>query len=208
MNFVDLTGRKFGTLTVIRRDTDRPGVRWWCRCACGSERSYGGGNLRGGGSTNCGCQRRRTVTHGMSNSREHLSWMHAKRRCFNSRSPQYRHYGGRGITMCDRWANDFSGFYQDMGACPPGHSLDRIDVNGNYGPSNCRWADQEIQSNNQRRCVYITNNGETLTLAQWARRIGVHYQTIASRYRSNYPVHLLLSPQRGVTLAKVMEVSK
>src|SRR6266508_728705 len=156
-NLVDLVGRKFGRLTVTgRAGNDGHGhAMWACLCECGTTITVARGALRTRETQSCGClKRQRTrethTTHGQSNSPEWRAWRNMRQRCKNRRHPKYRDYGGRGITVCDRWAS-FENFLADMGPKPsPAHSIDRIDVNGNYEPGNCRWATPKEQRLNQR----------------------------------------------------------
>jgi hypothetical protein len=149
---IDLTGKRSGRWTVIAY-VQR--FRWACICDCGTRRIVGGNSLRRGYSKSCGClcrelSKARATKHGMSGSREYRSWECMKQRCFNPRAANYENYGGQGITVCEEWKSSFEAFFADMGTCPPGCSLDRIDPNGNYEPSNCRWADAKQQRQNQR----------------------------------------------------------
>lgn len=119
-------------------------------------------------------------THGMSKSSAYGSWENMRARCLNPNSPAYQLYGGRGVTICDRWS-DFAAFLADMGDRPAGATLDRIDVDGNYEPDNCRWATPRQQALNTRRNVRWTHGGETLTISEWADRLGVNKTTLRMR---------------------------
>jgi len=158
MKFIDLAGQRFGRLVVERRvDNDKHGgTRWLCTCDCGKSHVCLPSNLRGGRTKSCGCLNKETatktcITHGMSGTKEYVTWRNMKTRCENPNSTRWEYYGGRGITICREWLYSFEAFYQDMGDKPEGLSLDRIDVNGDYELSNCRWATQSEQCLNQRR---------------------------------------------------------
>jgi hypothetical protein len=114
-------------------------------------------------------------------TREYHSWAHAKGRCHNPRNFQYRNYGARGIKMCKAWQEFFETFYADMGPCPLGHTIDRINNDGHYEPGNCRWAPREIQANNTRSNRCLSMGGETMTIADWARRTGLSSRLIQDR---------------------------
>jgi len=156
---IDLTGQRFDRLTVVCRDgLDRGGhYTWICRCDCGVELSVSSNSLRMGHTKSCGCygaeaRLKSNTRHGKTGTPEHNAWAEMIRRCFDPRRKCYEYYGGRGITVCNRWIENFENFYADMGPKPtPKHSIDRIDVNGNYEPSNCRWATPQEQSTNQRQ---------------------------------------------------------
>jgi hypothetical protein len=159
----DLTGQTFGRLTVLRREP-RPSTRafWLCHCECGRTTVKMGKYLLCGDTRSCGCAQVEcraggNPKHGGATGGhltvEYISWRSAKERCYNPRQRVYRHYGGRGIRMCDRWLRDFGAFLADMGPRPARHSLDRWpDMNGDYEPGNCRWATQKQQVAN-RRCL-------------------------------------------------------
>ncbi len=186
---IDLSGRTFGRWTV----TDRPAVRklksGWaveCRCSCGNIRYVYQTSLLKGVSQSCGCLQKNVVSaihgvHYLTKSPEYFSWGGAKQRCFNPNAPKFGSYGGRGITMCDRWANSFAAFYEDMGPKPTrGHSLDRIENDGNYEPGNCRWATRTEQQKNKRkkRSVLQKQLEESVRLATLAKSGGHSIQFI------------------------------
>lgn len=112
---------------------------------------------------------------------EYYIWASIKKRCKNPKDPAYHNYGGRGITICEHWRTSFLNFFSDMGPRPPGMTLDRINNDGNYEPGNCRWTDRITQMNNMRTNLRITHQGETLTRAQWERRLGFCHGLIRSR---------------------------
>jgi hypothetical protein len=157
---IELTGRVFGRLTVIGLAGRSPGRQalWLCSCGCGSETVVLGQNLRRGHTRSCGCGIGGVQKHGHARghvrlpTREYRSWQSMKDRCLNPNAPKFRHWGGRGITVCDRWLS-FEAFLSDMGPRPLNTSLDRVDNDGNYEPGNCRWASAAQQNANRRRRV-------------------------------------------------------
>lgn len=192
----DLSGRTFGGWTVDRFAGYRVTASgkapcWLCRCECGTTRAVRAGDLTSGASTSCGCRKDRATadrrtTHGNTRggvaSREWRSWVAMRQRCTSRGSPSFRHYGGRGITVCDRWRDSFANFLADMGPAPgPNPSLDRIDPNGNYEPGNCRWIPRDEQPRNRRCSRNITYDGVTMTAAEWARRLGCQSNAIYAR---------------------------
>ena len=132
--------------------------------------------------------------HGMYKAPEHVTWANIKSRCYSKNSKHYNRYGGRGIRVCDRWLNSFENFYADMGKKPTGLSIDRIDNNGDYSKENCRWADNQQQSNNRRSNTILELNGKIHTLAEWSRIINVKPSTICQRlYVCKWPLEKVLA---------------
>lgn len=176
----DLIGKRFGRLIVTDLANKKSGhLRWKCVCICGEKRIVFGNNLTRGHAVSCGCIR---IEHGMSKTKTYKCWMHIKERCFNKRHPHYHHYGGRGIKICKRWKS-FKNFYSDMGEIPHKMTIERINNNGNYEPSNCKWATRLEQSRNTRRAVHLTYNNQTKCLSQWARDIGISLQGFRNRIK-------------------------
>ncbi len=130
----------------------------------------------------------RTTRISLSRTPEYAAWNSMLCRCYNAKYREFGYYGGRGITVCDEWRNSFYEFLRDMGERPDGMSLDRIDTNGNYEPSNCRWATAEEQTRNRRSNVYITHNGETMILNDWATKLNISRITIKSRLRYGWSI--------------------
>lgn len=186
----DLTGMQFGRWTVIRREgSDKyKHPLWMCICECGNESCIAGAALVRGKSLSCGCLQKemlsnKQATHRMSHTKEHKAWLSIKKRCYKKDSQDYSNYGGRGIKVCNRWLESFENFFEDMGYAPtPKHSIDRIDVNGDYSPENCRWATPKQQANNTRFNKYVIFNGEKMTLHQVADATGVDYLRLWDRY--------------------------
>lgn len=132
--------------------------------------------------------------HGLCNTPEHSVWGGIKTRCYNPNATGYENYGGRGITMCAQWLNDFSQFYKDMGPRPSSnHSIERKDTNGNYDPTNCVWATSMEQGKNRRNNRPLTLNGETLILSEWARRLGFSTARIVTRLKRGWSVEKTLT---------------
>jgi len=202
---LDLTGRKFGRLLVVARigKTDRGAIMWLCQCECGTEKQVMAGNLSGGKIVSCGCyalERMRAglyMTHGKSGSKEYRVWTSMIARC--KEVGGHKRYGGRGIRVCERWANSFETFFEDMGPMPsPEHSIDRFpDNDGNYEPGNCRWATAIEQCNNKSDNVFLDHEGQRLTVAQWAKIKGLSRQLIHLRLEHEWSIPESLDTPAG-----------
>lgn len=206
--FKELSGLVFGRLTVIEWiDVENKNSRWRCLCECGRQCIVYGCHLKTRATTSCGCfaseqTSRATKTHGMSGPHGHPVyniWKAMIRRCESSHCKEYASYGGRGIKVCERWRKSFPDFLSDMGERPTHvrHSIDRLDVNGNYEPGNCRWATYVEQANNKRNTKLFLHNGENKTVAQWARIYNISSAVIYDRLQRGYSMtRALTTPVR------------
>lgn len=183
----NLSGNKYHKLLVLEHLGRTPvGSQYKqiyrCLCDCGKGVLTNSNALKSGNTQSCGCHKRSLVfKHGMSQTRMFSIWTNMFERCYKPKNPNYKRYGGRGITICDRW-NVFLNFYEDMkDGYADNLSIDRIDVNGNYEKSNCRWATCKEQSNNRRDTIYLTVDGETKIIEEWAKVSPVKLNTIRSR---------------------------
>ena len=195
--FKDLTGTRFGNLTVIGRAEDyvyksgRREVMWRCKCDCGNEVVVHKGGMHKGGTVSCGCAKRSRLTkHGLSESRLDRIFRGMKQRCYDKHAANYAAYGGRGVRICNEWLEDKQAFFD--WAIHNGYddslSIDRVDVNGDYTPANCKWATNKEQSNNRRDNIRISYDGLTLSVAEWAAKTNIPYSTIYSRLRSGWSI--------------------
>lgn len=183
----DLTGQRFGMLAVLRISGSRSGDRMWaCRCDCGQEVVVSGRNLRHGRTRSCGCLHGKSNrTHGLSRTPIYGVWNAMIQRCTNSNNKSYPDYGGRGIRVCDEWRHSDTFFrWAFESGYAKGLQIDRIDNDGNYEPSNCRWIDQSGNSKNRRNNRLITVYGITKTMTDWLSDIGVTRQALYSAERS------------------------
>lgn len=186
---IDMTGKTFGRLTVLRRvENFGKEVRWQCRCECGTETAAAGSHLRSGHTSSCGCFRdedmgNRFRTHGQSMTKLHRVLRSMRERCVNSNAPAHKHYGGRGVSICDEWASDATAFIEwaHSHGYKEGLTIDRIDNDGDYCPGNCRFVDRFTQANNKRNNRRHEYNGTSYTLAQLSRMSGLCAETIANR---------------------------
>lgn len=198
--FIDRTGQRFGRLTVLslRNRASRVPLRrttWTCQCDCGTVVDVEAGKLASGHTQSCGCYMRERASqanlrHGQSShpnggnaTKEYNTWMLMLRRCHKVGSQDYAQYGGRGITVCERW-HTFDLFFSDMGAAPsPSHSIERLDNERGYEPGNCKWATPKEQRRNQRRAVLIEFAGKSQTPMEWATETGISHKRIHARMK-------------------------
>lgn len=183
----DLVGKRFGSLTVIKKCDERKSskVRWLCKCDCGNYTTPITRRLTKGITTSCGCKRRLTITHGMSKTNLYKTWTSMKKRCFNPSEPCYGRYGGKGITVCDEWKDSFEAFaeWAMSHGYEEGLTIERKDYTKGYSPANCCWIPHDEQARNKSNNVRITYNGETKILAEWCRELGLDYRKISQRRR-------------------------
>jgi hypothetical protein len=200
---LELTGERFGKLIV----QESAGVSktgrflWNCECDCGNTKTVSTDSLRSGKTKSCGCLRKeitttRNSTHGQAKrnktTREYNIWRGMIQRCNNPNSQAYKNYGGRGISVCSWWMI-FDNFYEDVGKCPDGMTIDRKDNNGNYEPGNVRWATTKEQNNNYRRNIWITYQGKTKNLTQWAHSLGVDVGALHLRLKRGWSIERTLT---------------
>ena len=194
MKIRDLTGEKFGRLTVVKRvkNSKSGNIMWECKCECGNTKIVAGGHLKNGSIKSCGCLnvelvKERSTKHGMASTRIYRIWQGMKRRCYNKNQPHYKTYGARGITVCEEWRNSFDSFY--TWSMENGYSsdlsIDRKDNNGNYEPSNCRWADEKTQADNKRSTKHVTYKGKQVNISELSRITGIQRKTLSRRIAAN-----------------------
>lgn len=178
-NLLNHVGQRFGTMVIIGGpDRSFTGTAWLCRCDCGEERTIFAANLRAG--------RFRCPCSSDSNHPLYGTWRRILDRCNNPSNKAFKNYGGRGITVCQRWS-EFDNFKADMGVRPEGHSIDRIDNDGNYSPENCRWATDKQQASNTRANVYLEYRGQTKTMTDWANYLGISREAMRQRILRGLP---------------------
>lgn len=201
---IDLSQCRFGRLVALKVVSldERGRATWLCKCDCGTKIECPSGQLRKGNTKSCGClrvdvTRNRSTTHGYAahdgrRKPEYTAWANIIARCTNPKHGKYAYYGGRGIKIAEQWLNSFEVFLADIGKRPSAkHSIDRINVNGNYEPGNVRWATKQQQMRNRRDNRFITFGGRTQALKDWAGEIGIEESTL--RYRlSRWPLERAL----------------
>jgi hypothetical protein len=186
----DISGQRFGHLVAVRFAyvNEKKKTMWHCRCECGKELIVGATNLKTGNSKSCGCIKSQVIsvsrtTHGKSGTAGYQTFFSMINRCTNPTESAYKNYGGRGITVCDRWLEPggYERFVEDMGPRPPGMTIERVDNEKGYSPDNCVWADLETQGNNRRNNVRVTWEGREMTLTQACALVGKSFPTVWHR---------------------------
>ena len=194
----DLTGLKFGRLTVISRAEDyidpkgNKTICWLCKCECGKTVVTRGGRLKSGHTKSCGCMKHApepfiggAIKHGLRNTRIYTIWCSMKRRCYAATSQNYYKYGGRGIDICDEWINDPVAFYtwSINNGYADDLSIDRIDNDKGYSPGNCRWTTNDVQARNKRNNHYLIFNGKSMTIKDYSTLVNICEKTIRRNLR-------------------------
>lgn len=198
MKLIDLTGKKFGKLTVIKKEKSKNNhTMWLCKCDCGKEKIVGGNELKSGNTKSCGCYNLQKLherkKHGMCKTRIYKIWCCMKYRCYGKKYKQPEYYKNKNIIVCDQWKK-FDNFYEwAKDKYFEGSSIDRIDVNGNYEPSNCRFVDKYTQANNKTNNIIIEYNGEKKTMAEWAKEKNINYFCLRSRYLKGWDIDRMLN---------------
>lgn len=196
---LELTGQQFGRLTVLYKTLERNyagSVMWFCKCTCNNTLLVSSCNLSTGKTKSCGClNMERIVTHGLSGSPEYTAWEGIIQRCTNPNVKNYYNYGGRGISVCDRWLKSFENFYADMGPRPSDdHSIDRYPNNdGNYEPGNCKWSTSKEQLNNRRNNNLVEYNGIIYTSSQLAEKLNINFAVFNSRLNRNWSIERIIN---------------
>lgn len=181
---INIIGEKYGKLVVLEKVGMNKNHQslYLCQCECGNTTIVTKSNLRSGSVKSCGCLKHEGK-HGLSNTPIYNTWRDMKIRCYNEKSPSYKNYGGRGITVYSEWLDDFTTFYNWSinNGYKKGLSIDRINVNGNYEPNNCRWVTRKEQANNKRNNILITYNNETHNISEWGNITGINQARIRER---------------------------
>lgn len=184
-NLIDMAGLTYGHFVVIARAgrAAKGQALWECKCVCGKHVVLNGQKIRSGHNTSCGCMKgKANIKHGMRNTATYNTWCAMKQRCNYPKNDQYADYGGRGITVCDRWVT-FENFLADMGERPDGMTIERNDANGNYEPDNCRWATMQEQQRNRRSTIKVERDGRTQCIKDWCVELGLDLDRVYGRIR-------------------------
>jgi len=194
----NLKGMTFGRLFILDKaisrksgNDNRSRVFWICRCKCGNIKEIESSPLLTGRTNSCGCIRKEIIgklnyKHGESSrnkTKEYRAWVHMKGRCYDLLNPKYKNYGGRGITVCDRWIGSFENFLEDMGRSPLKYSIHRVNNDKNYYPENCKWATDVEQANEKTTNVFIEFKNKRMTMKQWADELGYKYKYFHAQFR-------------------------
>jgi hypothetical protein len=214
-NRKDISGQRFGRLYVLSYSHYKPAQAYWhCQCTCGKMTIKSGAALRRGTTSSCGClqiesarqkQLDNFYKHGKAGKKIYSIYINMLSRCSNKQDLAYPYYGGRGVSVCETWQENFSNFLQDMGEPTGELTLDRKDNNGNYTKDNCHWATKKQQANNRRNNVNVERNGETKTLKEWCEYLGMPYKTVHRRiakYDWGIEEALTIPVDRGGVIAR------
>lgn len=188
----NLIGQKFNKLSVIQRakNSKSGNIRWLCKCECGKYTIVSSQNLKTGHTKSCGCLNKNAtyITHNKSKTKLYKIWQGMKKRCFNKNEEHYKYYGERGIIVCDEWKNDFMSFYNWAinNEYKDNFTIERIDVNGNYEPSNCKWVTFQEQGYNKTNSKLYELNGEIKCLSQWCKLYNVDYHLVYKRLQRGW----------------------
>lgn len=205
-NFEDLTGQRFGKLTVLERASNgnHKQTRWLCRCDCGNERIVQARSLKSGNTKSCGClQKEKTTTHGQARTRLYATWRSMRYRCSNPHHRSYKWYGGKGIKVCKEWDDSFDAFHD--WAVSHGYTdnltIDRIDASKDYEPSNCRWITMSEQQRNKETTHWLTYKGVAKPLITWIEEFGLNESTVRGRiaYGWTSPEEILFGKKKYIT---------
>ena len=190
-------GERYGMLKVLKSSarTNSGRLQFECLCDCGNTTIAESSNIERGRTSSCGCYRTQSrYRHNMVNSSEYQSWCALRVRCYNKKSDHYKDYGGRGIKVCDSWLESFNNFFDDMGYKPNRrYSIDRINNDGDYTPSNCRWAKKKIQARNKRNNHILSYNGESHPITEWEEKLGFKQGTVKSRIYYGWDIERALT---------------
>lgn len=201
MKFIDLTGKKFNKLSVLKREINikYKYPMWLCKCDCGNKKMVSSHNLLRNHTKSCGCLLKKNkgiIKHKHAKkgkvSRTYITWQSMNSRCNNPNNTIYKYYGKHGIKVCKRWSNKnpkgFQNFLEDMGERPKGQSIDRVNNDGNYNPKNCKWSTSKEQCRNRRSNHLITFKNKTLCLSEWAEEYNISYKTLKQRIKNKWPI--------------------
>lgn len=184
---IDMIAKTFGKLLVLEEMEERDKnnhILYKCKCTCGNEKIIHGCHVRLGNSLSCGCS---LVKHNMASTVEYKAWCAIRQRCYNKNYQKYKNYGGRGIKVCDRWINSFENFFEDMGYKPSkSHSIERINNDGDYEPSNCIWADMKTQNRNRRCSIKVLHENKILDIFLFSEKLNISIGGARSRIKRNY----------------------
>jgi len=188
---INMVGKTYGKLLILEEVKERDSygyILYKCKCSCGKEKIIRGHNIRSGNSLSCSCSRiQPNLKHNMSYTAEHNAWRSMKKRCKNKNDPRYEDYGGRGIKVCDRWINSFENFFEDMGYKPSkSHSIERINNDGDYEPSNCIWADVKTQARNKRTSMKILYENKIIDIFLFSEIMNLSVSGAKKRIFRNY----------------------